>query len=361
MRGLAHEETLWHMDSPLFVTDDPTLLEELQRLAAAAGVIPVLAADEAAALGSWTLAPLVLVGVDVAKALSRVGPPRRSGVHVVGCGGVPDDMFRTALVLGAENVAELPQSAGWLTELMADVGDGAPEGSVTVGVIGGSGGAGASTFAAALGQMAARTGSAVVIDADPLGPGADRVLGLDDHEGIRWDALCQTTGRFSGRSLREALPRRDGLGVLTWRPGPQGTLQAFAIRNAVAAAQRGHQTVVIDLPRRVDPLVEELVARCDRVFVITVPTVAGLASTARLCAGFRDPRPLRLVIRGQDVDPRAVTRLTTIPVAARMPDQRGLEEVLDLGLGPVRSTRGPLGRTALNLLADLAPVARRAA
>jgi secretion/DNA translocation related CpaE-like protein len=281
-------------------------------------------------------------------------------VHVVGQGGVPDDVFRIALALGAENVAELPRSSGWLTELMADVSDGVRHGSLTVGVIGGSGGAGASTFAGALGQMAARSGPAVVIDADPLGPGADRVLGLDDHDGIGWDALCPTTGRFSGRSLREVLPRRDGLGVLTWHPGPQGSLQAFAVRNAVAAAQRGHETVVLDLPRTVDPLVEELVARCDQVYVLTVTTVAGLASAARLCARFADPRPLRLLLRGPRVDAHAVTRLTTIPVAAEMPDQRGLEEAIDLGLGPVRSTRGPLGRTALGLLASLSP-ARQAA
>jgi secretion/DNA translocation related CpaE-like protein len=348
------------MDAPLIVTDDPILLEELQRLAAAAGVTPAHARDEHAALSAWGHAPIVLVGVDAAKALSRVAPPRRGGVHVVGRGGVPDDVFRTALALGAENVAELPRSSGWLTELLADVSDGVPHGSLTVGVIGGSGGAGASTFAGALGQMAARSGPAVVIDADPLGPGADRVLGLDDHDGIRWDALCQTTGRFSGRSLRDALPRRDGLGVLTWYPGPQGSLQAFAVRNAVAAAQRGHETVVLDLPRTVDPLVEELVARCDQVYVLTVTTVAGLASAARLCARFADPRPLRLVLRGPRIDAHAVTRLTTIPVAAQMPDQRGLEEAIDLGLGPVRSTRGPLGRTALSLLAALSP-ARRAA
>jgi secretion/DNA translocation related CpaE-like protein len=348
------------MDAPLFVTDDPTLLDELQRLAAAVGVRPLLARDETAALGAWGSAPLILVGVDLAKAVARVAPPRRAGVHVVGCGGVPDDVFRTALALGAENVAELPRSSGWLTELMADVGDSSPHGSMTIGVIGGSGGAGATTFACALGQMAARSGPAVVIDADPLGPGVDRVLGLDGHDGIRWDALCQTTGRFSGRSLRDSLPRRDQLGVLSWRPGPQGTLQAFAVRNAVAAAQRGHHTVVLDLPRTVDTLVEELVARCERVFVMTVPTVAGLASTVRLCARFRDAGPLRLVVRGDDVSPEAVTRLTTIRVAAQMPDQRGLEEAIDLGLGPVRSRRGPLGRTALGLLADLAPLRRAA-
>jgi secretion/DNA translocation related CpaE-like protein len=208
--------------------------------------------------------------------------------------------------------------------------------------------------------MAARSGPAVVIDADPLGPGIDRVLGLDGYDGIRWDALCQTTGRFSGRSLRESLPRRDGLGVLTWYPGPQGSLQAFAVRNAIAAAQRGHQTVVVDLPRSVDPLVEELVARCDRVFVLTVPTVAGLASAVRLCARFRDPTSLRLVVRGDRVRSDAVSRLTTVSVAAQMPDQRGLEEAIDLGLGPVRSRRGPLGRTAVHVLADLAPLRRAA-
>jgi Flp pilus assembly CpaE family ATPase len=142
--------------------------------------------------------------------------------------------------------------------------------------------------------------------------------------------------------------------VLTWYPGPQGSLQAFAVRNAVAAAQRGHDTVVLDLPRTVDPLVEEMVARCDRVFVLTVPTVAGLASTVRLCSRFHDASPFRLVLRGDDVSPAAVARLTSVPVAARMSDQRGLEEAIDLGLGPVRSRRGPLGRTSLAMLAELA-------
>ena len=55
-----------------------------------------------------------------------------------------------------------------------------------------------------------------------------------------------------------------------------------------------------------------------------------------------------------------MARLTSVPVAAQMPDQRGLEEAIDLGLGPVRSPRGPLGRTALGVLADLAPLRRAA-
>jgi hypothetical protein len=36
-----------------------------------------------------------------------------------------------------------------------------------------------------------------------------------------------------------------------------------------------------------------------------------------------------------------------------MADQRGLAEAIDLGLGPVRSRRGPLGRAALEVLTRL--------
>ena len=174
---------------------------------------------------------------------------------MVAWGHVPDELFRVALAVGAESVAAFPGSEAWLVEELTDLGDQRTERGLTLGVVGGSGGVGATTFACALGQMAARSGQAVVIDLDPLGPGIDRVLGLEAREGVRWDELGQPTGRLSARSLRQALPRSAGLGVLTWNAGPHGTLQAFAVREALSAAQRGHDTVVLDLPRCRDDLV----------------------------------------------------------------------------------------------------------
>jgi hypothetical protein len=43
-----------------------------------------------------------------------------------------------------------------------------------------------------------------------------------------------------------------------------------------------------------------------------------------------------------------------VPVLATMGEQRGLAEAIDLGLGPVRTRRGPLGRAAAEVLARLA-------
>jgi secretion/DNA translocation related CpaE-like protein len=338
------------MSNPMFVTDDEALLDELLRLAAAAGVTPEVARDGVAGLRGWSGASFVLVGADQARAMARTAPPRRQKVHVVAWGQVPDELFRVALAVGAESVATFPGSEAWLVEELTDLGDQRIERGLTLGVVGGSGGVGATTFACALGQMAARSGEAVVIDLDPLGPGIDRVLGLEARDGVRWDELGQPTGRLSARSLRQALPRSAGLGVLTWNAGPHGTLQAFAVREALSAAQRGHDTVVLDLPRCRDELQEEVAARCDKVLVVTAPTVAGVASAARVCAGFPAPGALGLVIRGSGADPRDVSRVVGPPVIAEMPDQRGLAESIDLGLGPVRSRRGPLGRTSLRVL-----------
>ena len=54
------------------------------------------------------------------------------------------------------------------------------------------------------------------------------------------------------------------------------------------------------------------------------------------------------------MDDEALTRAVGVRVVHRMPDQRGLAESIDVGLGPVRSRRGPLGRAATGVLATLA-------
>src|SRR5690242_16768819 len=147
------------MTPPLIVTADETLLEELLRLAAAAGTTPEVAHDVPAALRAWLKAPLVMVGEDLACALARASPSRRDAVFVVLTAPAPDRALQVALSLGAESVADLPRSEGWLVERLTDVVDTAPARGLTVGVIGGSGGSGATTFACALGQVAARVGS----------------------------------------------------------------------------------------------------------------------------------------------------------------------------------------------------------
>lgn len=336
---------------PLILTADQGLLGELLPLAAAADVAPVTAYEPLAALASWSRAPVVLLGADLADDVARIAPERRPHLYVVSRQRAPDDLFRTALLLGAEQVVELAGSSAWLVELLADLTERRTTRGRVIGVIGGSGGAGATTFACALGQGAARAGDAVVIDCDPQGPGLDRMLGLERTEGFRWDALCQTTGRLSARALRDALPRSGSLGVLSWYVGAGAqTLQAFAVREALSAARRGHDTVVVDLPRTSDGLVDEVAARCDRLLVVTVGTVLGVSATARMRARFAGHPDVGVVLRGEAVDAADVESVVRLPVVVQMRDQPRLSEALDLGLGPLRSRRGPLARAVAAVL-----------
>ncbi|MDP3968416.1 MAG: septum site determining protein, partial [Nocardioides sp.] len=159
--------------APLIISRDAALVDELLRLAAAAGVTPDVLSETHALLHTWSTAGAVLVGADLAAEVAGAAPPRREGVHVVVPGDVADRMFRIALGVGAEHVVQLPHSEGWLVELLTDVGEGARQPAPTVGVIGGSGGAGATTFACALGETATRSGASLVVDLDPCGPGVD--------------------------------------------------------------------------------------------------------------------------------------------------------------------------------------------
>jgi len=337
--------------APLLLTADESLLGELLPLAAAADVAPVTAHEPLAALASWSRAPVVLLGADLAGEIARIAPEKRPHVYVVAHQRAPDDLFRTALQLGAEQVVELAGSSAWLVELLADLTERRTARGRVIGVIGGSGGAGATTFACALGQGAARAGDVVVIDCDPQGPGLDRMLGLERTDGFRWDALCQTTGRLSARALRDALPRAGALGVLSWYVGAGAqTLQAFAVREALSAARRGHETVVVDLPRTPDRLVDEVAARCDRLLVLTVGNVLGVSAAARMRARFADHPDVGIVLRGEAVDAVDVESVVRLPVAVQMRDQPRLAEALDLGLGPLRSRRGPLARAVATVL-----------
>jgi secretion/DNA translocation related CpaE-like protein len=342
------------MEIPLILTRDDDLIDDLVRLCAAAGATPEVAAEPGAAVGSWRTASVVIVGADAAEAVARLRLPRRDGVHLVGRGGVPDRAFRDALAIGAEGVVELPRSEAWVLEMLAEATEGVGPAALAVGVLGGSGGSGATTLACALGLVAARRGRACLIDADHRGPGVDRVLGFDEVDGIRWGALEHTTGRISARSLRETLPRRAGLGFLTWSGEGSGQVQAFAAREAMSAAVRGHDVVVVDLPRAGSPATDELVARCDRLVVTVHATLPGLASAARVVEQVSRCGPVSLAVRGSGVDPARVASTVGAPVLVQLPFQRGLVESVDLGLGPLRSRRNALARAAGQVLAGLA-------
>jgi secretion/DNA translocation related CpaE-like protein len=339
----------------LLVTRDEPLLEDMLRLAAAGGVTLDVAHDVPEAVRGWSGAGLVLVGADLLDGLAAALPPRRTAVHVVGHAPVADGCFRQALAVGAENVVELPAADDWMVELLTDAADGVSGHARTIALMGGSGGAGATTFAAALAVTAAESIPVTLVDTDPLGGGVDRVVGLESCTGVRWDTLTRTRGRIGARFLRESLPQADDLAVLAWGSGPPPEVDPAAAREALSAAQRGSSLVVLDLPRHQTPMTAELLGRCDDVVLVAGLTVPAAAAAARVTAALgRVAARLHLAVRGGGaLSPDEVAAMLGVPLLVEIGEQRRLAESVDLGLGPVHARRGRIARAAREALSLL--------
>lgn len=338
--------------SPLLLSADEDLVTDVQRLAAAAGVSLTVVNEIGSGLRAWSAAATVLVGVDLAATWAACRPGRRPQVHVIGRGQLTDDVFRLAVAIGAETVAELPASESWLIELLTDAADGPASPGVVIGTVGGAGGVGATVFASALARCAAELTPTLLIDADLLGAGVDQVLGMEPGDGVRWDAMMAATGRLSARSLREALPRDGALSVLAFPARRPATLPGFAVREILSAARRGFGCVVLDLPRHPDPVIEETLTRCDQLVLVSTLTLPAVTAAARVVARMPPGVPMGLVTRGGagNLPPAEVSRMLGLPLLQGMADQRGLDEGINLGAGPLRSRRGALARSARSCL-----------
>ncbi|MET9621238.1 septum site-determining protein Ssd [Streptomyces sp. NPDC006464] len=331
---------------PLIVTQDLALLDDLLRLCAAAGAEPQVhhtVPDRRV----WAEAPLVLVGDDVAARCRGVA--RRQDVLLVGREPDDPDLWRTAVEIGADGVLRLPDAEGRLVGRIADATEGVGRQALTVGVIGGRGGAGASTLACALALAAARTGRrTLLVDGDPLGGGLDVLLGGERAEGRRWPDFAASKGRVAGGALEESLPSVRGLRVLSWDRGDAVAVPPEAMRAVLAAARRRGGVVVVDLPRRLDEAVTEALAQLDLGLLVVPGELRAVAAAHRVAslAGLV-LTDLRVVVRGPyaaGLDEQWVADALRLPLAGELPHDPDLLAAQDAGLPPGAEARAPLGR-----------------
>ncbi|NED82700.1 septum formation initiator [Streptomyces sp. SID11233] len=332
---------------PLIVTEDVDLLDDLLRLCAAAGAEPEVHPTLPDRRGGWERAPMVLVGDDAAHRC--LGAARRRGVMLVGRDRDEPDVWRRAVEIGAEYVLRLPDSENWLVDQIANATEGVGRPALTVGVIGGRGGAGASTLACALAVTAARSGRrTMLIDGDPLGGGIDVLLGGERAEGMRWPDFAHSKGRVGGGALEESLPALHGLRVLSWGRDDWVVIPPQAMQAVLAAARRLGGVVVVDLPRRVDEAAAEALAQLDLGLVVVPGELRAVAAAKRVAsmAGMVLD-DLRVVARGpyaSGLDEQWVANAMKLPLAGELPLENGLLAEQDAGVPPGGNARGPLAR-----------------
>ena len=313
-----------NLERPLLVSTDTELIDECSRLAAAAGADLHVVSHALGDRARWARASVILIDIPSASGVADL--PRRAGVIVVTRGSsesVDPAAWRVAVTIGAEHVACLPDAQTWLIERLGACADEPSREGRLVAFVSATGGAGASTLAAACAVDAAAQGrTSLLVDGDRLGGGIDIVLGGEEVNGVRWPELVDTQGRLSVAAFKQALPIVEGVAVLSWdREGsPDATPQSW---NAVLdAAARGFDLTVVDHPRDLASSSVAALSRAHAVVLVVNARVRGAIAAARCLEELTVlSTDIRVIVREKPngVRPEAIGQILGVPILGSIP------------------------------------------
>jgi cellulose biosynthesis protein BcsQ len=195
-----------------------------------------------------------------------------------------------------------------------------------IAVIGGCGGAGASTLAASLAVTALGVGRrAILFDADPLGGGLESLVAMGtvtvvNGEEIR-TAQAWPHGVDPPEPQRPSSRSRDepDLALVTWGGTDGERIPVAAMRNALRVLRTSADVVVVDLPRVIDDATQLVLSEASHTLVIAPVSERTAVSTSRLLPRLSvvGPRP-QLVARlpgRDDLTAREFATLLNAPLA----------------------------------------------
>lgn len=240
---------------------------------------------------------------------------------------------------------------------------------VVLGVLGASGGLGASTLAASLAAAFVPTvGFTCCVDGDLVGGGLDVTACLEHSPGLRWPDLAGLRGQIDGAELLGALPSAEGIHVLS--AGRGAAAPPEVVRTVVRALRRCCALTVLDLPRS-GPYAGLLARECGAVLLLSGSSARHLADALAVSAGEVSSCPeVWLAVRGDgrhDEVAQALAGHLDLPLAGswrhsgriaadaergRPPGSRGGQPLRSLAEPVLAAARAAAGPAALRELAS---------
>lgn len=156
----------------------------------------------------------------------------------------------------------------------------------TIAVLGARGGAGTTSIALSLAHLLGTTGRRVVFFDLDLQAGS-ATLDIDSEPSPGLAALMESPDRVDQALVDAALrPHRLGFSLLSAAEPLDRPVRATpdAVQAVLAALAKVGDTIVVDMPRRLDRAGRTLLRTADRVIIVTPMTLAGLRESQRLGA-----------------------------------------------------------------------------
>lgn len=236
----------------------------------------------------------------------------------------------------------------------------------SIGVVGGSGGVGASVLTAAIALRAAQGGlRPVCLDGDRLGGGLDVTLGVEQERGVRWPDLAGARGRIDGPELLRRLPSVDGVSVLSFDRARDVRLSIETVAEVFHAVSLAADLVVVDLPRPDHEIFGALTPGVDVMVLLAGSGIGDLAGASAIAEHLIRSCPdvwlcLRTSGHGSHFADTVAGALD-LPLLAVVGEESSLAADVLHGIPPGSSAKGALAAAADTVLARCAAGARQQA
>ena len=216
-----------------------------------------------------------------------------------------------------------------------------------IGVIGASGGLGASTLAVALAVRAGpQVGATVAVDGAPDGGALDVTACLEHLPGVRWPDLAAAQGGLDGAALLRVLPAEGTTRVLA---GTHRTLGEDVVRAALTGLARVCGVAVVDLGRS-----WWLADQCTELVLVAGTSARHLADASAVADAIHElGRPTGLVVRtgrGDPVSPEEVAVHLDLPLSGTLRDDSRIVTDADRARLPGARSSGALAALVDGLL-----------
>ncbi|MEO6412303.1 MAG: hypothetical protein ABIO48_06905 [Pedococcus sp.] len=216
-----------------------------------------------------------------------------------------------------------------------------------MGVIGASGGLGASTLAVALAVRAGpHVGATVAVDGALDGGALDVTACLEHRSGVRWPDLAAAQGGLDGAALLRVLPAEGTTRILA---GTHRGLGDSVVRAALAGLARVCGVVVVDLGRSL-----WLADQCTELVLVSGTSARHLADATAVAVVIHEHGcPAGLVVRtgrSDPVTPEEVAVHLDLPLTGTLRDDSRIVTDADRARMPGSRSSGGLAAVAAALL-----------
>ncbi len=332
-RGPGQEAWLPRRDTTVLLLSAAAELQgAVGRVCAAAAVELVIAENLDHVAGRWEDVAAVLLDANMRTPDGGLAG-WNGALVIVGFGQDSAHIWQRAERQGADRVAILPESASWLANYLGCLRN-SSLGAGVVGILGASGGVGASTLSLLVAAAAAARGTrTLLVDGDPWGGGLATALSAQNIPGLRWPDLLRASGTINPEQLAASLPRLAAIGLLSWSSSPQRDEEPqsqAAVGEVMRAARAAYGLVVVDLARNPQTL-GSLAGHCNGV-VFVVPARARAAAAAVALQPLLPPMPMAAVVRGplgEGLDAAMVAGAVELPLIGQFSQLRGVVEALE--------------------------------